>query len=115
MRTSPFGAKGLRTVRDVGGIITAIASRQWPTNIAAAGQGIGQPFENARRIDAVGLSVIGNFIGMTRPSIALQVSAFGRKAGMPFCTANVRYWHKADMGSRDFDVYFEGKAGIIRP
>jgi hypothetical protein len=60
---SPFGAKGLRTVRDVGGIITAIASRQWPTNIAAAGQGIGQPFENARRIDAVGLRLIGDFIG----------------------------------------------------
>ena len=85
MRTSPFGAKGLRTVRDVGGIITAIASRQWPTNIAAAGQGIGQPFENARRIDAVGLRLIGDFIGMTRPSIALQVSAFRSKAGMAFC------------------------------
>ena len=55
MRTSPFGANGIRTVRNVGGIITAIASRQWPANIAAAGQGIGQPFENARRIDAVGL------------------------------------------------------------
>jgi hypothetical protein len=50
MRTSLFGAKGL----NVGGIIIAIVSRQRPTNIAAAGQGIGQPFENARRIDAVG-------------------------------------------------------------
>jgi hypothetical protein len=108
MRTSPFGAKGLRTVRDVGGIITAIASRQWPTNIAAAGQGIGQPFENARRIDAVGLRLIGNFIGMTRPSIALQVSAFGRKAGMPFCTANVRYWPKADIRSCTAHVRFRG-------
>ena len=78
-------ATGLRTVRNVGGIITAIASRQWPTNIAAAGQGIGQPFENARRIDAVGLRLIGDFIGMTRPSIALQVSAFRSKAGMAFC------------------------------
>ena len=85
IRTSPFGANGLRTVRNVGGIITAIASRQWPTNIAAAGQGIGQPFENARRIDAVGLRLIGDFIGMTRPSIALQVSAFRSKAGMAFC------------------------------
>ena len=85
MRTSPFGANELRTVRNVGGIITAIASRQWPTNIAAAGQGIGQPFENARRIDAVGLRLIGDFIGMTRPSIALQVSAFRSKAGMAFC------------------------------
>ena len=45
--------KGLRTVRNAGGIIIAIASRQWPTNIAAAGQGIGPPFENARSIDAV--------------------------------------------------------------
>jgi len=53
IRTSPFDAKGLRTVRNVGGTITAIASRQWPTNIAAAGQGIGPPFENARSIDAV--------------------------------------------------------------
>src|SRR6187549_161360 len=106
MRTSPFGAKGLRTVRDVGGIITAIASRQWPTNIAAAGQGIGQPFENARRIDAVGLRLI--VIGMTRPSIALQVPAFGRKAGMPFCTANVRYWPKADIASCTAHVRFWG-------
>jgi hypothetical protein len=82
MRTSPFGAKGLRTVRDVGGIITAIASRQWATNIAAAGQGIGQPFENAGRIDAAGLRLIGNFIGMTRPSIALPLS--GVKRACPF-------------------------------
>ena len=42
-------------------------------------------FENARRIDAVGLRLIGDFIGMTRPSIALQVSAFRSKAGMAFC------------------------------
>ena len=89
MRTSPFDANGLRTVRNVGGIITAIASRQWPTNIAAAGQGIGQPFE-ARRIDAVGLRLIGDFIGMTRPSIALQVSAFRSKAGMAFCEVRFR-------------------------
>ena len=78
MRTSPFGAKELRTVRNVGGIITAIASRQGATNIAGTGQGIGQRFENARRIEAVGSRLIDNFIGMTRPSIALQVSAFGR-------------------------------------
>jgi hypothetical protein len=86
MRTSPFGAKGLRTVRDVGGIITAFASRQWPANIAATGQGIGQPFENARRIDAVGLRLIGDFISVTRPSIALQVSAFGGKADIEFAS-----------------------------
>jgi hypothetical protein len=82
MRTSPFGAKGLRTVRDVGGIITAIASRQWPTNIAAAGQGIGQPFENARRIDAVGLRLIGDFIGSgvkRKCHFALQMTAFDPK------------------------------------
>src|SRR5262245_64436333 len=91
IRTSPFGAKVLRTVRDVGGIITAIESRQGAANIAATGQGIGQPFENARRIDAVGLRLIGDFIGMTRPSIALQVSAFGRKANMSLCVAHVRY------------------------
>lgn len=54
MRTSPFGAKGLRTVRNVGGIITAIASRQWPTNIAARGQVLcRRPCENARGINAV--------------------------------------------------------------
>jgi hypothetical protein len=75
MRTSLFGAKGL----NVGGIIIAIVSHQRPTNIAAAGQGIGQPFEYARRIDAVGLRLIGDFIGMTRPSIALQMSAFDPK------------------------------------
>jgi len=34
---------------------------------------------------------------MTRPSIVLQVSAFGRKADMPFCTANVRFWPKAEL------------------
>jgi hypothetical protein len=108
MRTSPFGAKGLRTVRDVGGIIIAIASRPRATNIAATGQGIGQPFENARRIDAVGLRLIGDFIGMTRPSIVLQVSAFGRKADMPFCTANVRFWPKADIPSCTAHVRFWG-------
>jgi len=52
MRMSPFDAKGPRTVQDVGGIVIAIVSRQWPTNIAAAGQGFGRPFENARSIDA---------------------------------------------------------------
>jgi hypothetical protein len=82
MRTSPFGAKELRTVRNVGGIIIAIASRQWPTNIAAAGQEIGQPFENARRIDAAGLSLIGDFIGVMR--IARQVPAYRSKADMAF-------------------------------
>ena len=85
----------LRTVRNVGGIITAIASRQWPTNIAAAGQGIGQPFENARRIDAVGLRLIGDFIGMTRPSIALQVSAFRSKAGMAFCGGTLAVFRRS--------------------
>src|SRR5262249_37761461 len=53
MHTSPFGAKGLRTVHNVGGLVTAIASRQLATNIAAPGQGFGRPFENARSIDAV--------------------------------------------------------------
>ena len=27
---------------------------------------------------------------------------------------NVRYWHKADIGSRGLNVCFGGKAGIIR-
>src|SRR5262245_50720852 len=49
IRTSPFGAKGLRTVHNVGGIATAIASHQGAANIAAVGQGIGQLFENARK------------------------------------------------------------------
>jgi len=53
MRTSPFDVKGLRTVHNVGGIVTAIASRQRPTNIAAAGQEFGRPFANARSSDAV--------------------------------------------------------------
>jgi hypothetical protein len=29
---------------------------------------------------------------------ALQLSAFGGKADMPFCNANVRLWPKADIG-----------------
>jgi hypothetical protein len=29
--------------------------------------------------------------------VALHMSAFGGKADMPFCTANVRYWGKADI------------------
>ena len=75
MRTSVFGAKEL----NVGGIIIAMVSRQGPTNIAAPGQGIGQPFENARSIDAVWIKADRFFIGMTRPSIALQCPLSGVK------------------------------------
>ena len=84
MRTSPFGAKGPRTVRDVGGIITATAGHQGAANIAATGQGIGQPFEDARRTDAVGLRLIGALIGMRHPNIALQVVRFWPLADIPY-------------------------------
>jgi hypothetical protein len=37
-------------------------------------------------------------IGPKRTSlIALHMSAFGGKADMTFCGANIRFWHKADI------------------
>jgi hypothetical protein len=44
-------------------------------------------------------------IGPRRTSAsALRMSAFGRKADMRFCTANVCFWPKADMGLISFDL-----------
>ena len=38
----------------------------------------------------------------------------GADTCLVFCKQNVRYWHKADIGSRGVNVCFVGKAGIAQ-
>jgi hypothetical protein len=46
---------------------------------------------------------------------AKTVKVFGNRGdkAIDYDVANVRYWHKADIGLRGLNVSFGGKAGII--
>ena len=56
----------------------------------------------------------GNGARIANADALRPMSAFGRKADIAFCGANVRFWPKADIRTVTANVAFGGKRGIHR-